>query len=66
MVCSVAEYCDLPVIVGGGIRQPEQAAARVAAGASFIVIGTAHERNDDIGFMAAMAEAVHITSQATV
>ena len=43
MIRSVAEYVSLPVIVGGGIRDAETAAAKVAAGARFIVTGTVVE-----------------------
>jgi phosphoglycerol geranylgeranyltransferase len=59
MVSAVADYCGLPVIVGGGIRTPGEAAARVAAGASFIVIGTRLEFENDTGLMAEMADAIH-------
>jgi putative glycerol-1-phosphate prenyltransferase len=59
MVSAVADYCELPVIVGGGIRRPEEAASRVEAGASFIVIGTRLEYENDIGCMSEMADAIH-------
>lgn len=42
-VRAVSRFVDLPVIVGGGIRFPEQAAKMVAAGASIIVQGTYYE-----------------------
>ena len=38
--------CELPLFVGGGIRRPEQARAARAAGADFVVIGTAIEAAD--------------------
>lgn len=66
MVRSVADYGGLPVIVGGGIRRPEQATERVQAGASFVVIGTAMEEDFDFGFLAEMAGAIHAPSQTTV
>ena len=59
MISAVADYCDLPVIVGGGIRRPEEAAARVAAGASFIVIGTRLEYENDTRYISEMADAIH-------
>jgi geranylgeranylglyceryl phosphate synthase family protein len=37
---------ELPLFVGGGIRRPEQAQAARAAGADFVVIGTAIEAAD--------------------
>lgn len=36
----------VPLFVGGGIRQPGQAALARSAGADFVVIGTAFERGD--------------------
>jgi len=59
MVAAVADYASLPVMVGGGIRRPEEAAARVEAGASFVVIGTRLEFESDMRYMAELAEAVH-------
>jgi phosphoglycerol geranylgeranyltransferase len=45
MIAEVRQTIDLPLIVGGGIRSPETAAAKVRAGADFIVVGTALEYN---------------------
>ena len=44
MVRKVASELDIPVIVGGGIRTPEQAEAIAGAGASAIVTGTVLEK----------------------
>jgi phosphoglycerol geranylgeranyltransferase len=66
MIKAVAEYCDLPVIVGGGIRNPKQAASMINAGASFIVIGTRLEFEDDFGFMTEMADAIHSTTKTVI
>ncbi|HSQ59950.1 MAG TPA: geranylgeranylglyceryl/heptaprenylglyceryl phosphate synthase [Acidobacteriota bacterium] len=43
LVRSVSGATRLPVAVGGGIREPGQAAALAAAGARFVVTGTVHE-----------------------
>ena len=59
MIAGVSDYCELPVIVGGGIRRPEEAASRVAAGASFIVIGTRLEYESDTSYMCDLADAIH-------
>jgi putative glycerol-1-phosphate prenyltransferase len=59
MITAVADYSELPVIVGGGIRRPEDAASRVSAGASFVVIGTRLEYENDSRYMSEMAEAIH-------
>ncbi len=39
IVRAVATETSVPVIVGGGIRDPETVAAKVRAGASFVVVG---------------------------
>lgn len=51
---------SIPVLVGGGIRTPEEARAKVESGASFIVTGTAVEDGDPSKLMKAFAEAVHV------
>lgn len=43
MVEKVSRYVDIPVIVGGGIRDPEYAHELAAAGASFVVVGNSLE-----------------------
>ena len=48
---------NVSLVVGGGIRTPKEAAERVNAGASFIVIGTAIENSSEI--MAEFAIAIH-------
>ena len=60
MVLAVSEYISIPLIVGGGIRKPEEAAKRVEMGASFIVVGSIFEpRGWDGGLMGAFADAIH-------
>ena len=46
-ISAIARNCDIPIIVGGGISEPEIAVEKVKAGASFIspFVG----RLDDIG-----------------
>lgn len=57
MIRAVREAVDLPVIVGGGIRTPEDARRSIEAGADLIVIGSAIEEAP--GMLAAFAEAIH-------
>ncbi len=57
---ALARHVALPIMVGGGIRTPEDAARKVAAGASFIVTGNIIEKNRDRALIQAFAEAIHI------
>ena len=57
LISAVVDYISLPVIVGGGIRDPETARAKVDAGASFVVTGTAVET--DPSRLRELSEAVH-------
>ncbi|MEN9609265.1 MAG: hypothetical protein RLZZ628_79 [Bacteroidota bacterium] len=59
MIATTHRAVDVPLIVGGGIRTPEHAAANVRAGADIIVVGTALEREP--GLMLEIADAVHST-----
>jgi phosphoglycerol geranylgeranyltransferase len=59
MITSVRQAVDLPLIVGGGIRSPETAAAKVRAGVDFIVVGTALEEGVVGEVFREFAEAVH-------
>jgi putative glycerol-1-phosphate prenyltransferase len=58
MVRAVADYVGLPVVVGGGIRDPRTARAKVEAGARFVVTGTVVE--EDSGRLRELSAAVHL------
>ncbi len=45
MILKTKEFITVPLIVGGGIKTPEQAYEACLAGADIIVIGTAFENN---------------------
>jgi phosphoglycerol geranylgeranyltransferase len=45
MIKKVKKFCDLPLIVGGGVNTPEAAREKVLAGADIIVQGTFLEEN---------------------
>jgi putative glycerol-1-phosphate prenyltransferase len=64
MVRAIAGTCSMPIIVGGGIRTPEEARHKVEAGASFVVTGTITEVNNQRSFIKEFAEAVHTSSPA--
>ena len=59
MIRKVSDYIDIPLIVGGGIRTPEDCRSRIDAGASFIVVGNVLENKDNYNLLNELAEATH-------
>lgn len=59
LIRSVREYITLPIIAGGGIREPGQAAAARGAGADIIVVGDALEKDRSGELARRFADAVH-------
>jgi phosphoglycerol geranylgeranyltransferase len=59
MIHAVAHHVSIPLIVGGGIRTPENAAAKVKAGASFVVTGNILEKEENHHLVQAFAQAIH-------
>ncbi|QLH74510.1 MAG: geranylgeranylglyceryl/heptaprenylglyceryl phosphate synthase [Methanomassiliicoccales archaeon] len=57
MVSAVKKTISVPLIIGGGIRRPEQAAAIARAGADIIVTGTIAE-HDDLSALGSIIKAV--------
>ena len=51
MVKAVSNKLSIPLIVGGGIRDPEAAKSTAGAGADILVTGTVVEENDDVEFV---------------
>ena len=60
LIRATKECISLPMIVGCGIRTPEEAAQKVQAGADFIVTGNILEKNNDPLLVKAFADAIHI------
>ncbi len=60
MVKAVSEHCTIPVIVGGGIRNPQTAREKVVNGASIIVTGNFFENENNWDLIKDFASAVHI------
>jgi len=58
-IAAVARTVDIPLIVGGGIRTPEEAAAKVAAGASFVVTGNILESDKRENLVKQFSIAIH-------
>lgn len=63
MIKKVRQTCDTPIIVGGGIRTPEQAYQASLAGADLVIIGTAFE--EDATILNTMVKAVKKASTLT-
>jgi len=57
MIAAVRKYVQTPIIVGGGIRNPQQAVQSCKAGADLIVVGNAIEKNPTLVYE--MAAAIH-------
>jgi phosphoglycerol geranylgeranyltransferase len=57
MIAAVASHVDVPIVVGGGIRDPEKAYRNCKAGADIIVVGNAIEK--DVNLIREMADAIH-------
>jgi len=59
MVKAVADYVQVPVIVGGGIHTPDTARELVQAGAAFIVTGNVLETTTNSQLLQQFAAAIH-------
>ncbi|MHB9029134.1 MAG: phosphoglycerol geranylgeranyltransferase [Candidatus Latescibacterota bacterium] len=59
MIRAVSAGVRIPVIVGGGIRNPDAAAQKVEAGASFVVVGNHLEGEGKDRDLEAFVRAVH-------
>ncbi len=57
IITRAKEETSLPLIIGGGIRDPETAAQKVKAGADFIVTGSIIERTPAL--LESFAQAIH-------
>lgn len=66
MVKAVTSYCDIPVVVGGGIRSPRTAREKVDNGAKIIVTGNYFENENNWNLIKDFAEAVHFKLPITV
>jgi phosphoglycerol geranylgeranyltransferase len=59
MIAAIRRFVQIPIIVGGGIRDIETAVKKIRAGADFIVTGNLFQENGDPALMKAFAEAIH-------
>jgi putative glycerol-1-phosphate prenyltransferase len=60
MIAAVAAHINIPLIIGGGITDPEKAYRNCIAGADLIVVGNAIEK--DLSLLKEMSDAVHRSS----
>jgi putative glycerol-1-phosphate prenyltransferase len=61
MIGKVASHIEVPLIVGGGITNPEKAYLNCKAGADIIVVGNAIEK--DISLIKEMSAAIKSVKQ---
>jgi len=59
IIKAVKDFVTIPIIVGGGVKTPEQAKSKVDAGASFVVVGNALEKNSNDNILKEFADAIH-------
>lgn len=59
MVKAVADVCSVPVVVGGGIKNPNTARTKVENGAQIIVTGNFFENENNWDLIKDFANAVH-------
>jgi putative glycerol-1-phosphate prenyltransferase len=57
MITAVSRQIEIPMVVGGGIRDPEKAYRNCKAGADLIVVGNAIEK--DASLIREMSDAIH-------
>ena len=62
MIAAVSTRVSIPVVVGGGIRDPDTARQKVKAGAQVIVVGTAIEQRPEPELLRELAAAIHAST----
>ncbi len=60
MVFAVSKAVDIPVIVGGGIRTPQEAREKIENGAKIVVTGNFFEEENNWNLLKEFAEAIHL------
>ena len=59
MARAVSSTIDIPLLVGGGLKTPEDCADRIEAGADFIVMGTRLESDSGFDYLRQLTAASH-------
>ena len=60
MIKLVSDYCNVPLIVGGGIKTPNSAREKIKSGAKIIVTGNFFENENNWELIKQFAQAVHV------
>ncbi len=60
MIAAICEVCTAPLVVGGGLRAPDEVERKVRAGAGIVVVGTALEQRPDAAYLAELVAAAHV------
>lgn len=66
IISAVSAYAEIPIIVGGGIKTPQEARAKILAGASFVVIGNFFQQKGHAKLMNEFAQAIHTLEKSEV
>ena len=66
MIKAVSSQCTIPVVVGGGIRNPQTAREKVENGASIIVTGNYFEDENNWDLIKDFASSIHIKQSVLV
>ncbi len=59
VVKAISSYVDIPIIVGGGIKTPDEAREKVEAGAKFIVTGNLFDDYGNLSSLDDFVKAIH-------
>ncbi len=66
MIKMTSSYVDIPLMVGGGLTNPEECSKKIEAGASFVVCGNSLEDDPNHNYLRELAQAAHPKEHVTV
>ena len=66
MIRAVSEYVEIPIMIGGGIKTPEEVERKIVSGASFVVVGNQIEKEGSLALLQELASAAHILEKVAV
>jgi len=59
MVHAASQVAEIPLLIGGGLRTPDDCATQIDAGASFVVVGTRLEGDRTLSGLRELTAASH-------